>query len=290
MHICRFNNDRLGLVEGTRVFDVTQALEFLPTPTWPYQPGDPLIARLDELRAAATELRPFAPRYRLDEVSLHSLITAPSKIMAAPANYRLHVEQDVQDPNLHHGFHNIQLNGLDKPVESLGLFLKANSSLVGPSDGIPLCWRDRRNDHEVELAVVIGRAGKNIPAAEAFKHIAGYTIGLDMSVRGTEDRSFRKSADGYTVIGPWLTTADEIANPEQLNIWLEVNGVRRQQSSTAALTVGIARMIELASSVYTLYPGDVLLTGTPEGVSQVNPGDSLRAGGEGLGEFTIQVR
>ncbi|WP_218196323.1 MULTISPECIES: fumarylacetoacetate hydrolase family protein [unclassified Pseudomonas] len=241
MHICRFNHDRLGLVEGARVFDITPALESLATPTWPYSPGDPLIARLDELRAAAAELRACAPSYSLDEVSLHSLITAPSKIMAAPANYRLHVEQDVQDPNLHHGFHNVQLNGLDKPVEKLGLFLKANSSLVGPADGIPLCWRDRRNDHEVELAVVIGRAGKNIPAAEAFEYIAGYTIGLDMSVRGTEDRSFRKSADGYTVIGPWLTTADEVADPEHLDIWLEVNGECRQHSSTAALTVGIAR-------------------------------------------------
>lgn len=290
MHICRFNHDRLGLVEGDLVFDITPALESLPSPTWPYQPGDPLIALLDQLRLAATRLRPKAPSYALEEVSLHSLVTAPSKIMAAPANYRLHVEKDVQDPGLHHGFHNVQLTSLERPVETLGLFLKANSSLVGPADGIPLYWRDRRNDHEVELAVVIGRRGKNIPATEAFEYIAGYTIGLDMSVRGTEDRSFRKSADGYTVLGPWLTTADAIADPQRLDIWLEVNGERRQQSSTAALTVGIARMIELASNAYTLYPGDVLLTGTPEGVSQVNPGDSLRAGGEGIGEFTIQVR
>ncbi|MNJ15147.1 Ureidoglycolate lyase [compost metagenome] len=290
MQICRFNKNRLGLVEDDRVFDITPALQALPSPSWPYLLGDPLIAGLDTIRARAVELRDSAPSFALTDVSLHSPITTPSKIMAAPANYRLHVELDVQDPNLHHGVHNTQLNGMSKPVEELGLFLKANSSLVGPAEGIQMCWRDRRNDHEVELAVIIGRTGKNIRAGEAFDFIAGYAIGLDMTVRGTEDRSFRKSADSYTVLGPWLTTADQVADPEDLNIWLDVNGERRQQSSTQALTVGIARMIELASSVYTLYPGDILLTGTPEGVSQVKPGDRLLAGGDAVGQFKILVR
>ncbi|MCK1468299.1 fumarylacetoacetate hydrolase family protein [Bradyrhizobium sp. CW10] len=101
--------------------------------------------------------------------------------------------------------------------------------------------------------------------------------------------SFRKSADSYTVLGPWLTTADEIADPEQLTLWLTLNGTERQRSSTAAMTVGIRHLIEIASSAYTLYPGDILMTGTPEGVGAVSPGDIIVTGCDGLGEMTVPV-
>ena len=209
--------------------------------------------------------------------------------MAAPVNYRLHAEIDVKDPGIHYGVHKQQLEGVERPVEKFGLFLKANSSPCGPADGVRVIWPERRTDYEVELAVVIGKPGRNIAAADAMKHIAGYCIGLDMAVRGTEDRSFRKSVDTYTVIGPWLTTADEIADPQNLMLWLALNGKERQRSSTAAMTVAIPRLIELASTVYTLYPGDILLTGTPEGVGAIAAGDIITAGCEGLGEFSIAV-
>lgn len=290
MHLCRFNRNRLGIVEGDVVYDISVALNELRPRGWPCTPGDPLVAQLPAILESSKALRESARPIALSEVSLHSPITAASKIMAAPANYRLHVEIDAQDPALHHGVHHKQLEGVERPVEKLGLFLKASSALVGPYEGIDLNWRQRRNDHEVELAVIIGRQGRNIPAAEAFGYIAGYSIGLDMTVRGTEDRSFRKSADSYAVLGPWLTTADAIADPEHLFLWLDVNGERRQQSSTRAMTVGIAELIEIASRVYTLYPGDILMTGTPEGVGEVRPGDVLRAGCEGIGEMTVQVR
>jgi 2,4-didehydro-3-deoxy-L-rhamnonate hydrolase len=138
--------------------------------------------------------------------------------------------------------------------------------------------------------VIIGRIGRNIPASTALDYVAGYMVGLDMTVRGTEDRSFRKSADSYAVLGPWLTTADAVVDPQQLTIWLELNGEPRQRSSTGAMTVGIAELIEIASRVYTLYPGDVLLTGSPEGVSAVKPGDRIRAGCDGIGEMTVDLR
>jgi 2-keto-4-pentenoate hydratase/2-oxohepta-3-ene-1,7-dioic acid hydratase in catechol pathway len=136
---------------------------------------------------------------------------------------------------------------------------------------------------------VIGKQGRSIPAAAAFDYVAGYCVGLDISVRGSEDRSFRKSGDSFSVMGPWLTTADEIDDPENLTLWLELNGVSRQNSSTSAMTVGIARLIELASAIYTLHPGDLLMTGTPEGVGQIVGGDIIRAGCEGLGEMTLSV-
>lgn len=289
MRLCRFNDDRLGLVEGSTIYDVTSSTETLPSRRWPFPMGDALVAHLPEVCRAAEKLKPHASRFDLARVALRSPIANPGKVMAAPANYRLHVEIDAKDPAVHHNVHNKQLAGLERPVETLGLFLKATSSVVGPSPGINLNWQERRNDYEAELVVVIGKAGKNILAENATEHIAGYCVGLDMSVRGAQERSFRKSADSYTVLGPWLTTADEIADPEQLTLWLTLNGTERQRSSTAAMTVGIRHLIEIASSAYTLYPGDILMTGTPEGVGAVSPGDIIVTGCDGLGEMTVPV-
>ena len=290
MHLCRFENHRLGLVEDDQVFDVSEALKSLPQPGWPYPSGDPLIIHLDRIKEAARQARRRAGSKPVSQAALYSLIKSPTKLMAAPANYALHVQIDAQDPAVHHGLHNKQLEGVERPVEKLGLFLKASSSIVGPADGVALQWPDRRNDHEVELAVVIGRAGKNISAASALDYVAGHMVGLDMTVRGTEDRSYRKSADSYAVLGPWLTTADAISDPQRLNIWLTLNGEARQRSSTGAMTVSVAELIEIASRVYTLYPGDVLLTGSPEGVSQVKPGDRIRAGCDVIGEMIVDIR
>jgi 2,4-diketo-3-deoxy-L-fuconate hydrolase len=209
--------------------------------------------------------------------------------MAAPANYRLHVELDTKDPTIDAGVHRAQLIDMEAPTEKLGLFLKAQSSLVGPSEGV-LVPAGTRVDHEVELAVIIGRQGRNIGQHDALGHVAGYCIGLDMTVRGVADRSFRKSRDSFTVLGPWLVTADEIENPDNLQISLKVNSDRRQHSSTAAMTVGIERMIELASANYTLHPGDVLLTGTPEGVGPVVAGDVIVAHCDGIGEMNVSVQ
>ena len=148
---------------------------------------------------------------------------------------------------------------------------------------------ERRTDHELELAVVIGVPGHAISRERAMEHVAGYCIGLDMTVRGTEDRSFRKSPDTYTVLGPCFVTADEITDPHALTMSLWVNGERRQHSSTGAMTIDIPDLIAIASSLYTLHPGDVILTGTPEGVGPVAPGDEIRAFCEGVGEMTLRV-
>jgi 2,4-didehydro-3-deoxy-L-rhamnonate hydrolase len=290
MNLCRFNRDHLGVVEGEAVYDVTAALEVLSQGKWPPEPGDRLIAELDKVAEAARRVRPDARAYRLSEVSLHSPVITPTKIMAAPANYRAHIDIDAADPAVHHGVHNRQLEGVERPTETLGLFLKASSALVGPAEGLSLCWRERRNDPEVELVAVIGRTARHVAADRALDYIAGYAVGLDVTVRGTEDRSWRKSADSYAVLGPWLTTADAIADPEKLSIWLDVNGERRQKSSTGLMIVGLRRLIELTSSIYTLYPGDLIYTGTPDGVTAVSPGDILVAGCDGIGSMRVQVR
>ena len=289
MRLCRFNNDKLGLVEQGVIRDVTPALDVIPAVRWPQPLGDPLIAHLVQLQERIKQVAADAPTHNLADIRLLSPVANPGKIMAAPANYRLHVELDTKDPAVDAGVHRAQLIDMEAPTEKLGLFLKANSSLVGPSDGVSVP-DGTRVDHEVELAVIIGRQARNVQRADALSYVAGYCIGLDMTVRGVADRSFRKSRDSFTVLGPWLVTADEIPNPGDLLISLKVNSDRRQHSSTAAMTVDIERMIELASANYTLHPGDVLLTGTPEGIGPVVSGDLIVAHCDSIGDMTVPVK
>jgi 2-keto-4-pentenoate hydratase/2-oxohepta-3-ene-1,7-dioic acid hydratase in catechol pathway len=175
-------------------------------------------------------------------------------------------------------------------IRTAGPFLKANSSLVGPSEGVALRFADRRNDHEVELAVIIGKTGSAIPAARALDYVAGYAIGLDMTVRGTEDRSVRKSIDSYSVLGPWLVTADDIADPNNLDLWITVNNEPRQKSNTRMLILNVQQCIEFFSSYYTLLPGDIIMSGTPEGVGPVKNGDLMIAEVEKVGRMEVRVR
>ena len=136
---------------------------------------------------------------------------------------------------------------------------------------------------------MIGRDARSVPARDALEYVAGYSIGLDITIRGAEDRSFRKSPDSYTVLGPWLVTPDEIPDPGALDLSLSVNGETRQSSNTSQMILGVAELIEFASSFYTLYPGDVMITGTPEGVSPIYPGDMIVARIDHIGEMEVKV-
>jgi 2-keto-4-pentenoate hydratase/2-oxohepta-3-ene-1,7-dioic acid hydratase in catechol pathway len=282
MKLCRYDDNRVGLVDGDALIDVTPALDVIGELRWPVPPGDRLIARLDAFLAAASAIGPVV-RKPLSEVHLLSPIANPSKIIGAPVNYTKHLDEAREDRGIHHG-RDI------KTIDDYGLFLKATTSLVGPSEGVALRFPDRRNDHEVELVAVIGRTADRVTAEDAMAHVAGFTIGLDMTVRGTEDRSLRKSIDSYSVIGPWLVTADEIADPMNLDLELTVNGDTRQRSNTRYLIFDLPRLIAYASSFYTLYPGDLIMTGTPEGVGPVAAGDRLAASIESIGTMTVIVR
>jgi len=283
MKICRFDNDRLGVVEGDRVLDVTAALDVLPKLSWPLPQGDLLIANLDKVVARINEIKHAATPKPLASVKLKSPVANPSKIIGAPVNYQLHIDEATKDKGL----------GQGKPIltiDAAGPFLKANSSLVGPSDGVALRFTDRRNDHEVELAVIIGKRGSAIPKEKALDYVAAYAIGLDMTVRGGEDRSVRKSVDSYSVLGPWLVTKDEIPNPNNLDLWITVNNETRQKSNTKYLIYDIERCIEFFSSFYTLLPGDIIMSGTPEGVGPVKNGDLMIAEVEKVGRMEVRVR
>jgi len=289
MRLCRYDDNRLGLVEGYTLRDVTRATEKLPQLRWPFPHGDQLIASLDTIRHAIGNAAEASPRRLITEVKLLSPVANPPRIIGAPLNYKLHVDETA-DPSINHGVPLANYDGFETPIDKHGLFLKSQTGAAGPGEGIEIKFPGRRNDHEVELAVIIGRGGKNIPRGYAMDHIAAYTIGLDITVRGTEDRSYRKSADGYSVLGPWLVTKDEIAEPGNLNLHISVNGEIRQSANTRDLIVSIPDLISRVSHIYALYPGDVIMTGTPEGVAEIQPGDTLIASIEQIGAMEIKVR
>jgi 2-keto-4-pentenoate hydratase/2-oxohepta-3-ene-1,7-dioic acid hydratase in catechol pathway len=186
--------------------------------------------------------------------------------------------------------------GLPVPAEPV-LFTKHTSTVIGCNDPVVLPQGSVKADWEVELGVVIGRTARYVSEAQALDHVAGYCVVNDVSEReyqlergGTWDKG--KGCDTFGPVGPWLVTADEVPDPQQLSMWLEVNGQRRQSGSTRTMVFGVAQLVSYISRFMTLYPGDLISTGTPPGVGMghkpkalyLKPGDKMRLGIEGLGE------
>lgn len=282
MKLCRFNDERLGLVEDDMVVDVTPALESLPAVRYPFPHGDMLVTHLDAVIAAARSLQAQAPRLPVSDVRLLSPVANPSKIIGAPINYNDHISESRKDDNIAHG-------RKITTIHDWGLFLKSSTSLIGFGEEIVLRHGERRNDHECELAVIIGKPCSQASPAQALQYVAGYAIGLDITLRGPEFQCWRKSIDTYSVLGPWLVTADELGSPDDLSLRLSVNGEVRQDSSTRYLIMGVAELIAWASSMYTLLPGDIIMTGTPAGVGPLVPADQLEAYVQGVGRAQINV-
>jgi 2-keto-4-pentenoate hydratase/2-oxohepta-3-ene-1,7-dioic acid hydratase in catechol pathway len=209
----------------------------------------------------------------LRDVRLRVPVADPSKIIAAPVNYR---------------DHQAEMN-TGAQVGALGFFLKAPSSLLDPGGTVQLPYHDRRFDHEGELALVIGRTARHVSEQDALSCVFGYTGLLDITMRGGEDRSVRKSFETFTPMGPVLVTADEFGDPGQVELRCWVSGELRQEASTRDLIWGVARLVSYASSVTTLYPGDVITTGTPAGVGPLTAGDTVRLELSGLG-LGLQVQ
>lgn len=285
MRICRFNNHRVGVISDHGITDVTDIVQAaLPPCHWPLPRHDLLIAALPQLQQSLQIAVNERQQIDLASVSWLSPVANPGKLIAAPVNYMAHVEESQQDPGIHFG---TDVTFIDR----YALFLKATSSMVGASEGVEIHHDDgRRTDHEVELAVVIGQKARNIPIEKALEVVAGYTIGLDITIRGTEDRSYRKSLDTFSVLGPWLVTADELGSPDNLQLSIHVNGEPRQLANTRDLIWNVAKLISVASHAYTLFPGDVIFTGTPEGVAPINRGDVMHAEIEKIGAMDVQVR
>ncbi|MFA5520782.1 MAG: fumarylacetoacetate hydrolase family protein [Castellaniella sp.] len=191
--------------------------------------------------------------------------------------------------------------GMAIPGEPI-VFLKAPGSLCGAHDVVEKPRGSTKLDWEVELAIIIGKRAKYVSAADALTHVAGYAICNDVSERAFQLERLGqwtkgKSHDTFGPLGPWLVTADEVADPQDLGLWLDVNGERRQTGSTATMVFDVAHIIAYVSEIMTLNPGDVITTGTPPGVGMgmtpplfLEDGDVMTLGIDGLGEQRLTVR
>ena len=186
-------------------------------------------------------------------------------------------------------------SGMAVPAEPV-VFMKATSAICGPYDDVMIPRGSEKTDWEVELGVVIGKEARYVTEGDALSHVGGYCVVNDVSERafqleGTGQWVKGKSADTFGPIGPWLVTADEVPDPQTLGLWLEVDGYRYQNGSTATMVFGVAHLISYLSRFMSLQPGDIISTGTPPGVGlgqkppvYLRPGNVIRLGVEGLGE------
>jgi 2-keto-4-pentenoate hydratase/2-oxohepta-3-ene-1,7-dioic acid hydratase in catechol pathway len=232
------------------------------------------IAAFETISEVLTERADELPHLALEAVSLQAPVPRPAQLIALPANYDDHIGE-MNSPNR---------------ADRNGFFVLSPTSISGPADPIVLPELDGyRIDHECELAVIIGRPGFRIDSDDALEHIFGYSCLVDMTVRGPQERAMRKSFPSFTPLGPHLVTRDEIPDPDNLRLRLEINGQTRHDGTTADMIVGVRDAIALISSVVPLEPGDVIATGTPAGVAGVEAGDQLRIVVEGVGEMQLGI-
>jgi ureidoglycolate lyase len=252
-----------------------------------------LSGSIGEIDGAALGADALARLAKLDPATLPKVTGSPrlgppvvgvGKIVAIGLNYSDHAAETNATP----------------PKEPI-LFMKATTALAGPNDDLMLPRGSEKTDWEAELGVVIGRKARYVEKAAALAHVAGYCVSNDVSERAFQiERGGQwvkgKSADGFAPLGPWLVTADEVPDPQALELWLEVNGEPMQRGSTRNMIFGVAFLVHYVSQFMTLMPGDVITTGTPAGVGLgkkpprfLKAGDEVRLGIPGLGEQRQKV-
>lgn len=278
MKIAVFNHNQLGivLVEENKIVDVSHAANW--DSKHPASSFQHLVENFDRLKSNMEQATKTGKAYDLSDVFLKAPVPSTRKIWAAPVNYKKHQEEM-----------NKQFNNAPRTIEDLALFLKSPDSLSGPMDPIQLPYADRRTDHEAELGYVVGKKAKNVKAEDAKDYIFGYFALLDISIRGDEERTWRKSFDTFTPIGPWIVTADEIKDPNNISLKLWVNDELRQDGNTKHLIYDCYKCFEVACQHMQLNPGDIIATGTPEGVGPIRPGDVVRIEVEQVGGFSVDV-
>ncbi len=285
MKIAVFNDYRVGIVDGEQLFDVTSAFPAL-LQDLPKQRINWMIAHWDEMKGKLEQAKKSAAAVAIASVTLLPPNPGAGHVFAAPANYQKHIGE----------LGDRAVTKAGRTAREQGFFLMAPGSMVGAGGAILIPkGSSRRFDHESELAVIVGRAGRNIPRAQAMDHVFGYSCLIDATMRiepgvGEEERSMRKSFESFTPVGPYIVTADEVPNPGALQNRLWVNGELKQQANTKDMIVDVAELIELISSVLEISPGDVIASGTPEGVGPFKPGDVVKIEIESVGSMTLPVR
>jgi len=244
----------VGVLIQDRVVDLSPVLTPKESGLSPFRR---LLNHFDGLLPTTIDDAPDLTSYPLASVEVLPVVPDPSKIVAAPVNYFDHQAEMNEDAH----------------ISALGVFLKAPSSVLADGGTIALPYSDRRFDQEGELAFIIGKTARHVSPDNALAHIAGYTCLLDMTMRGGEDRSTRKSFETFTPVGPYLVTPDEVGPLDALRLRTWVNEELRQDADIKDLIWGVPELLSYVSSVMTLNPGDIVSTGTPAGVGQVSDGD-----------------
>ena len=280
MRLVSFDDYRIGVLKDEGVVDVTNVVPDVPNALKSFRMLL-LIEDWDDLKPKVEEAAKQGAAVPLSSIRLLAPVPAPRKVYAAPTNYHAHKEEMAAgaggpDAGQHHS-------------GDYGMFLKAPSAVVGPQDTIVRPYLDRLIHHESELVLVIGKRGSSIPIEETMNYVFGYMCGLDITVRGPEDRSKRKSFDTFAPTGPYLVTADEVPDPGDLEISLYVNEELRQHAFTKDLIVDCPNLIANMSWVATMEPGDLLFTGTPDGVGEIKPGDLVTINISDVGEMSVPV-
>jgi len=279
--------ERTGLLVGETIVDLNRADGALPSePPDLFAGWERLAPQLQELAAGAEKL-PSGVKVALGEVRLGAPSPQPGEIVCLAGNYEEHIEEG-------------QCVREFKKTAHPKLFSKAGVTASGPADDIPYPPGVEKLDYEVELAAVIGRRCRNVPAAGAPDHIAGYCVLDDVSARCAQfgdGQFFRgKSFEGSCPMGPALVTPEEAGDVSDLRLTSRVNGEKRQDSRTSHMTFSVPEIVEFISGVFTLRPGDVIATGTPAGVGVfmeppglLSPGDLVEAEVQGLGRLVNRV-
>ena len=280
MRLAVFDDYRVGVVDagGTQLRDVSDFVAGRDA-DWPWSWVPRLIADFDHTRPSLEDAAGHVEPRPATDVTWLPPVPWPGQLVAAAANYHEHAREMAARPGSNPN------EGLEGEV-----FLKASSSVIGHRATVSLPnVPGREIHHEAELGVIVGRPMRHIAVADALEYVFGYTCLMDLTVRGRGDRSRRKSYAGFTPLGPWMVTADEIPDPQDLAIKLWVNAELRQDSSTREMVYSVAELLAYASTVMPLYPGDVLASGTPSGVGPIAAGDQVEMELEHIGRLRIDV-
>jgi len=291
MKLCQYDEHQAGAVRGDRVFPVGAALVAAGHLRQGYTMQEVIeaLANRPQAMQCAREALGEKKSFPLGSVTLLAPIENPPSIWAAAANYKAHAAEMLAASG---GPDRSRLGKDDLMAE---FFLKPSSSIIGPGGTIVLPKISKDVDYEAELCAVIGTRARRVSEAQALDHVFGYTICWDISQRdpwgrGRQNtRNIRKGFDSFTALGPWIVTRDELPEPQDVRIEVELNGRPAMTAHTGDMICGLRDHIRFLSNVLTLRSGDLITTGTPAGVAKLAPGDKLRGRIERIGEMTLNV-
>jgi len=291
MKLCQYDEHQAGAVRGERVFPVGAALVAAGHLRRGYSMQEVIeaLANRPQAMQCAREAEDEKKSIPLGSVRLLAPIENPPSIWAAAANYRAHAAEMLAASG------GPDRSRLGKDELMAEFFLKPSSSIIGPGGTILLPKISKDVDYEAELCAVIGTRARRVSEAQALEHVFGYTICWDISQRdpwgrGRQNtRNIRKGFDTFTALGPWIVTRDELPEPQDVRIEVELNGRPAMTAHTGDMICGLRDHIRFLSNVLTLRPGDLITTGTPAGVAKLAPGDKLRGRIERIGEMTLNV-